>query len=184
VLDVYCIAAFNGGPRTALFDGKDVLDHIAANRNPAKLANDFFANTAGADLGRGGQSIAAADFDGDGLADLVTTGDNLLGGGNQVFIFSGADLAAGRFPGGPGASGAAVLANFAVGRAAPGATVSLAAKDVDGDARADLAVGSGAGQPSRVRVYLGSNVTPTGEPDAFEDLDPFGATLPGGVYVG
>jgi hypothetical protein len=33
-------------------------------------------------------------------------------------------------------------------------------------------------------VYLGSNVTPAGEPGAFEDLDPFGATLPGGVFVG
>jgi hypothetical protein len=41
-----------------------------------------------------------------------------------VFIFSGADLAAGKFPGGPGASGAAVLADFAVGGAAPGATVN------------------------------------------------------------
>ena len=52
------------------------------------------------------------------------------------------------------------------------------------DTRADLAVGTGAGQPSRVRVYLGKDVTPSGEPAA-TDLDPFaGAVLANGVFVG
>ena len=40
------------------------------------------------------------------------------------------------------------------------------------------------GLPSRVRVYLGRNFTTTGEPATFQDLDPFAATLPGGVFVG
>ena len=153
---------------------------MAAGRQRAKLTSDFFATTDGQGAGRGGRSIAAGDIDGDGKADLVVSGDNLLGTGNQVFVFSGADLAGGKFPG----AGAGVLAAFAASGFSPAALVSLAAKDADGDARADLAVGSGAGQPSRVRVYLGRSFTPSGEPAA-TDLDPFaGAVLTNGVFVG
>ena len=61
----------------------------------------------------------------------------------------------------------------------------VATVDVDGDNRADLVVGSGPGQPSRVRVYPGRTVTPTGEPANFQDLDPFGGVvLTNGVFVG
>jgi hypothetical protein len=35
-----------------------------------------------------------------------------------------------------------------------------------------------------VRVYLGATFTDAGEPSTFQDLDPFAATLPGGVFVG
>jgi hypothetical protein len=62
--------------------------------------------------------------------------------------------------------------------------VRLAVVDADGDNKADLVTGSGEGVPSRVRVYLGKNVTTTAEPATFQDLDPFGATLANGVYVG
>ena len=37
---------------------------------------------------------------------------------------------------------------------------------------------------SKVRVYLGKDFTGTGEPSNFQDVDPFSATLPGGVFVG
>jgi hypothetical protein len=183
VQDVYCIAAFNGGPRTAVFDGRDVLAHIAAGRQPNKLTNDFFANTTATDTGRGGQYIAAGDVNGDGRADLITTGDNLLGTGNHLFIFSGADLAAGKFPGGSGAQAAAVLGNFTVGGFPAGSTTSLTAKDLDGDARADVVAGAGTGGSS-VKAYRGANITAGGgEPTAFA-LDPGigGATF--GVFVG
>src|SRR5205823_10715908 len=105
-------AAFNGGPRTALYNGADVLVARAANRDPVKLVGDFFAAPSGQDEGRGGRSIAVGDVNGDGVADLIVTGDNLLGTGNQVVVFSGADLRAGRFPG----VGANPIANFAVGQ--------------------------------------------------------------------
>jgi hypothetical protein len=180
ILDVFSIAAFNGGPRTALYDGKDVLTAKTAGRDPVKLTGDFFAAVSGQDEGRGGRSIAAGDVNGDGLADLIVTGDNLLGTGNEVVVFSGADLAAGKVPG----FGAAPLADFAVSGQPGGALVSVAAVDADGDTKADLVVGSGAGQPSLVRVYLGKEVAPGGEPAA-TDLDPFGgAVLAGGVFVG
>jgi hypothetical protein len=62
--------------------------------------------------------------------------------------------------------------------------VRVATTEAGGDNRADLVVGSGEGLPSAVRVYLGRDVTPAGEPPAFRDLDPFGQVLPGGVFVG
>jgi hypothetical protein len=111
---------------------------------------------------------------GDGRADLIVTGDNLLGTGNQLVIFSGADLAAGRAPG----FGATVLANVTVGGQNPGALVSVAAVDADGDGRADVA-----GQPSLVKVYLGKDLSGTAEP-ASTQFDPFGGFTAGGVYVG
>ena len=58
-------------------------------------------------------------------------------------------------------------------------------KDADGDARADLAVGSGEGSPAKVRVYLGKDFTTAAEPGTFEDIPVFGGTaLSGGVFVG
>jgi hypothetical protein len=179
ILDVFSIAAFNGGPRTALYNGADVLVARAANRDPQKLVGDFFAAPSGADEGRGGRSIAVGDVNGDGVADLIATGDNLLGTGNQVVIFSGADLIAGRFPG----FGATPLANFAVGGQSPSALVSVAAVNADGDTRADVAVGSGAGQESLVKVYPGTYLSGTAEP-ASTSFDPFGTVTPNGVFVG
>jgi hypothetical protein len=179
VLDVFSIAAFNGGPRTALYDGKDVLGARAAGRDPVKLVGDFFAAPSGQDEGRGGRSIAVGDVNGDGRADLIATGDNLLGTGNQVVVFSGADLIAGKVPG----FGATPLANFTVGGQSPAALVSVAAVNADGDTRADLAVGSGAEQPSLVKVYLGKTLSGTTEPTS-TSFDPFGAVTVNGVFVG
>jgi uncharacterized delta-60 repeat protein len=179
ILDVFVIAAFNGGPRTALFDGKDVLVATGQGRSPNKLVNDFFGTADGQDEGRGGRGIAVADFNGDGVADYVVTGDTLLGTGNQITIFNGADIAAGKVPG----SGAGVLANFTVSGQPGSAGVTVATTDTDDDNKADMVVGSGAGQPSKVRAYLGKNIKPSGEP-AFQDLDPYGAATTNGVFVG
>ena len=118
-------------------------------------------------------------MNGDGVADLIVTGDNVLGTGNQVVIFSGADLIAGKFPG----FSATPIANFTVGGQDPGALISVAAVNADGDGRADVVVGSGAGQPSLVKVYLGKNLSGTSEP-ASTSFDPFGAVTVNGVFVG
>jgi hypothetical protein len=179
ILDVFSIAAFNGGPRTALYDGKDVLVARAAGRDPMKLVGDFFAAPSGQDEGRGGRSIAVGDVNGDGVADLIATGDNLLGTGNQVVIFSGADLIAGRFPG----FGATPLADFAVGGQPGQALLSVAAVNANGDTKADLAVGSGAGQESLVKVYRGAYLAGTAEPPG-TSFDPLGAVTLNGVFVG
>jgi hypothetical protein len=153
---------------------------MSAGRQPTKIIpNDFFATASGQDEGRGGRGIAAGDVNGDGVADLFVTGDTLLGSGNRVTVFSGADLNAGKFPGG----GATVLADFAVSGANPSAGVTLTSTDVDGDGRADLVVGSGKGQASLVKVYLGKNLKLGAEP-ASENFDPFGGPTANGVFVG
>ena len=63
--------------------------------------------------------------------------------------------------------------------------IRLAVKNADGDAKADLAVGSGENSPAKVRIYLGKNFTTTGEPGTFQDLSVFGGgSLTDGVFVG
>ena len=61
----------------------------------------------------------------------------------------------------------------------------VAAKDTDGDGKADVIVGSGEGEPARVRLYLGKDFSGSTEPATFQDVNVFGgAVLPGGVFVG
>jgi hypothetical protein len=179
VLDLFSTAAFNGGPRTALYDGKDLLAAMSQGRDPKKLVGDFFAALSGQDEGRGGRSIAAGDINGDGFADFIVTGDNLLGTGSQVTVYSGADLSAGKLPG----AGATPLANFTVGGQPGTSTVSVATVNLDGDTRADLVVGSGAGQTAQIKAYYGKDVTGGAEPTNFT-LTPFGGVALDGVFVG
>ena len=148
-------------------------------RGPNKVTGDFFAAASGQDEGRGGRGIAVGDVNGDGVADLIVTGDNLLGTGNRVTVFSGADLIGGRFPG----VGAIPIADFAAGGMSPSALVSVAAVDADADGQADVAVGSGAGQESQVRVYRGQDLAGAAAEPASSSFDPFG-TVTGGVFVG
>jgi hypothetical protein len=50
------------------------------------------------DTFRDGARAAFGDVSGNGVADPIVTGDNLLGTGNQVVIFSGAAWPQGRPP--------------------------------------------------------------------------------------
>jgi hypothetical protein len=172
--DLAVAAGFLGGPRIALFDGKTVF------ATPTRLVGDFFAfDGPDAVTLRNGVFVAAGDVDGDGFADLIFGGGP--GGGPRVLTVSGQLLTSG----GIAAAHAGPLMNFFVaGDAANRGGVRLAVVDADGDNKADVVAGSGEGVPSRVRVYLGKNVTATAEPATFQDIDPFAATLPGGVFVG
>ena len=174
--DLAVAAGFLGGPRVALFDGKSLL-----GGNPQKLVNDFFAfNGADVDTLRDGAYVAIGDLTGDGRGDLIFGGGP--NGGARVFALSGALVAAGKIAD----AYAAPVANFFVGGDSTSrGGVRVGAADADGDGRADLLAGSGAGSPARVRVYLGKDFAGAGEPAAYQDLAPFGgAALPDGVYVG
>ncbi|MBH8566086.1 VCBS repeat-containing protein [Nostoc sp. CENA67] len=173
--DVVVAAGFGGGPRTAIFTGQSALAG-----NPTRLVADFFAFPGSDAVNlRNGSFVAAGDITGDGFADLVFGGGP--GGAPRVFVLSGALVVAGDVAG----AQAAPVANFFVGgnlNDRGGARVAIT--NADGDGFADLAVGSGAGRPAKVRVYLGKDFGGNSEPAA-TDLDPFGgAVLADGVYVG
>jgi hypothetical protein len=75
------------------------------------------------------------------------------------------------------------LADFFAGDPTSRGGVRLAVKDLDGDNRADLVVGSGTGAGSHVTAYRGVNLTPSGTPPSAFDFDAFPGTG-GGVFVG
>ena len=172
--DLAVSAGFLGGPRTALFNGTTLLG------TPTRLIGDFFAFP-GSDATtlRNGVFVAAGDVNGDGFEDLIFGGGP--GGAPRVFILSGALVSGNNVAG----AQAAPVANFFVaGNSSDRGGVRLATTTADGDNKADVVAGSGEGAPSKVRVYLGANFTGGGEPATFQDFDPFGTTLPGGVFVG
>ena len=61
--------------------------------------------------------------------------------------------------------------------------IRVAVKNLDGDTKADLVVGSGSGAGSRVTGYLGRNIAADGTPTAQFDFDAL-AGFSGGVFVG
>jgi hypothetical protein len=173
--DLVVSAGFLGGPRIALFDGRSV----AGGGGPVKLVADFFAFESSL---RNGAFVAAGDVTGDGVAEVAFGGGP--GGASRVRLFDGqALLAAGGFsdldeiP-------AAQLANFFAGDSSQRGGVRLAMRDADGDGRADLVAGSGEGEPSRVRVFTADDLLADPAPTADQELDPFGAVLADGVFVG
>ncbi|MDB5310122.1 MAG: Flagellar hook-length control protein FliK [Gemmataceae bacterium] len=171
--DLVVAAGFGGGPRVAIFDGKTLF-----GGTPTRLVNDFFAFP-GADATtlRNGVFVAAGDVNGDGKADLIFGGGP--GGAPRVFILSGAQVAAGD----TAAAEASPLANFFYGDPTTRGGVRVAAKPT-GTGKADVVVGSGEGLPSKVRVYDANTLNPPGAPTGFQDLDPFGTAIAGGVFVG
>jgi hypothetical protein len=78
------------------------------------------------------------------------------------------------------------VANFFVaGNSGDRGGVRVAAKNADGDAKLDLAVGSGEGSPANARIYLGKNFIGGGEPSTIQDISVFGGVaLTDGVFVG
>lgn len=113
------------------------------------------------------------------FAPQLTVLEDRLTPATALASVNAAGTAAGRVPG----FGATVLANFGVSGMNRGALVSVAATNADGDRRADLAVGSGAGQASSVKVYLGTSLSGTAKP-ASTSFDPFGTIALNGVFVG
>ncbi len=163
VADLIVVAGFGGGPRVAGFDGKSIAG------TPVKIFGDFFAFEQAL---RNGIFVTAGDLNGDGFADLIAGGGP--GGGPRVLAFDGKSLLNNEYVN---------LANFFGGNVDSRGGIRVAVKDLDGDNRADLVVGSGAGAGSRVTGYLGKNIGPSGTPTTQFDFDSISG-FNGGVFVG
>ncbi len=164
--DLIVAAGFGGGPRVAVFNGLSLLP----GGSPGRLLPDFFAfeNTL-----RNGAYVAGGDTDGDGLADVIAGGGP--GGGPRVLVLSARDLLA-------ATSTLTPLANFFAGDAADRDGVRVAAKDLDGDYRADIVAGIGTtGTTPTVRTFAGKSLPLGGAATA---LTEFNVVSTYGVFVG
>ncbi|QDU23854.1 FG-GAP-like repeat-containing protein [Urbifossiella limnaea] len=161
--DLVLSAGFGGGPRVSVYDGAA----LAAGEKVHPVADFFLFEPAL----RNGAFVAVGDVDGDGFGDIVGGGGP--GGGPRVYALSGQALLAGRDE---------VVANFFAGDATNRGGVRVAVKDLDGDAKADVVVGDGAGAGSRVTGYLGKDFGGGGAPESF-GFDAFPGVSTG-VFVG
>ena len=161
--DVIVAAGFGGGPRIAVYSGKSI-----GTSNRVKLFNDFFAFE---QTLRNGTYVAAADVNGDGKADLVVGGGP--GGGPRVLVLSGTDLV--------NSNSQVAIANFFAGNDTNRGGVRVAARNLDGDGKAEVIAGDGPGGEGKVRIYSGSSLS-AGTPIAGTTITD--ASVIGGVFVG
>ncbi len=149
VADIVVGAGTGGGPNVKVFDG----------RTGAEIRS-FFAYDSNF---RGGVNVATGDVNGDGLSDVVTS--PVSGGGPNVKVFDGAT-------GGALASFWAYASNVVGG-------VNVAAGDVDGDGRADVATAPAAGFAPHVRVWRVDD----GAPTEVASFYAFESSFTGGVFL-
>jgi hypothetical protein len=151
--DIIVGADAGGGPQVSVFSGKD-----------GSVVFSFFAFDPNF---LGGVRVAAGDVNGDGFADIITAAG--AGGGPQVSIFSGKDLS--------------VLRSFFA--FSPTATngVYVGSGDVNGDGKADIVTGLGAGIGGpEVKVFDGATIT-AASPAVLDDFFAYTQAFLGGARV-
>lgn len=146
--DIITGAGAGGGPHVRIWSGATFTE----------IGGFFAYNPAFA----GGVRVATGDVNGDGREDIITAPG--AGGGPHVRVWSGSDLSE-------------IFGFFAYDPAFAGG-VSVAAADIDGDGRADIITGAGAGGGPHVRIWSGMTFAEIGGFFAFEP------TFTGGVVVG
>jgi uncharacterized protein (TIGR03118 family) len=145
--DIITGAGAGGGPHVKVFSGAD-----------GSLLFSFFAYDV---RFGGGVNVAAGDVNGDGKADIITGAG--AGGGPHVKAFSGADLS--------------LLDSFFAYDPMFGGGVNVAAGDVNGDGKADIITGAGAGGGPHVKAFSGADLSLLASFFAFD------VRFAGGVFV-
>jgi hypothetical protein len=145
--DIIVGADAGGGPQVEVFSGRD-----------GSLLRSFYAF--GANF-TGGVRVAAGDVNGDGYADIITAPG--AGGEPYVAVFSGAD-------------GSLLQGFFAYDPRFLGG-VYVAAGDVNGDGKADIITGTGAGGAPLVNVFSGADGS------LLQSFMTLGGAFTGGVQV-
>ena len=155
--DLVLGAGAGGGPHVKVVDGTRLGERDADNL-PTGLLASFFAY---ANDFLGGVSVAAADVDGDGRADVVTGAGP--GGSPHVKVFDGGTLreVLSVIPYNPGFRGG----------------VNVGAGDLDGDGRAEIITGAGADGGPHVGIYDGKTAASKGQFFAFAPGDTTGVTV-------
>ena len=164
---------FTGGVRVALGDSNgdgmdDIITAVISKAGPHVKAFDGYTGQeirsfyAYDPKFMGGVTISAGDINGDGVADIVTGAAS--GAASHVKVFSGTNNA--------------VLRSFLAYDAGFKGGVTVAVGDVDGDGKADIITGAGAGGGPNVKVFSGADGTKLAE---FAAYDP---KFLGGVNVG
>jgi uncharacterized delta-60 repeat protein len=152
--DIICGADAGGGPNVTVFSGKDgsrLLSFFPYDMNFT-----------------GGVRVAAGDTNGDGRAEIITGAGP--GGGPNVTVFRTSDLAI--FLDNP-----TELQSYFAYAQAFSAGIYVSAGDVNGDGKADVIVGAGAGGGPNVAAFNGVDGAP------LASFFPYDMVFTGGVRV-
>ncbi|HVK15152.1 MAG TPA: PQQ-dependent sugar dehydrogenase [Gemmataceae bacterium] len=153
VADIIAGAGPGGGPHVKVFDGVT-----------GAVVRDFFAFEP---TFTGGVYVAAADFDGDGFADVAVSAD--VGGGPRVRVLSGS-------------TGETIADFFALETTFTGGT-RVSTGDVTADRVPDLVVSAGFGGGPRVAVFDGASVAAGSPTRQGADFFAYEDTLRNGTFV-
>ena len=148
VKDIIVAADAGASPHVKVFSGKDY-----------SVIKSFYAFAAGF---KGGVRVASADTNGDGLADIIVS--TASGNSSHVKVFSGLDNK--------------VLSSFfAFKTTLKSGGTFVSAADLNGDGRAEIISGMGAGNAPQVSVYNSAT-------KALDNFMAYEANFTGGVRVG
>jgi ELWxxDGT repeat protein len=155
--DIITTPGPTGGPQVTVFSGA----------NNEVLAS-FMAYTP---TFTGGVNVAVGDVNGDGVPDIVTA--PMGGMAPEVRVFDGANLAGA----GPTAD---ISRDFMAFESVFAGGVSIAVGDINGDGKADIITGAGAGGGPRVTVFSGADPTAS---TRLQDFMAYNPIFAGGVSV-